>query len=92
VGEETIEAVTSETGLIEGARLIGGIHLTGIPGVIVPVMTDEQFLKKGNLAIHGPPAGRAKGGMRRSLMMVKPTHQGALVSPTKMMMKKRRHS
>jgi len=58
VGEETIEAVTSETGLIEGARLIGGILLTGIPGVIVRFMTDEQILKKGNLAIHGPPAGR----------------------------------
>lgn len=75
-GEEIIEAVTSEIGLIGGVRLIGDIPLTEIPGIIVPFMTEDQFLKKGNLAIHGPPAGRVKGGMRRSLMMEKPTHLG----------------
>lgn len=77
VGGEIIEAVTSEKGLIGGVRLIGGIPLIEIPGVIVLFMIEDQLLKKGNLAIHDPPAGRAIGGMIRTLMMEKPTHPGA---------------
>jgi len=76
VGEEIIEVVTSEIGLIGGARLIGGTPLTEIPGGIVPFMTEDQIPKKGNLAIHGLPVGRVKGGMRRSLMMEKLIHLG----------------
>lgn len=75
VGEEIIEVVTSEIGLIGGARLIGGIPLE-ILGAIVPFMIEDQIPKIGNLAIHDLPVGRVKGGMRRSLMMEKLTHLG----------------
>jgi hypothetical protein len=46
-GEEIIEAVTSEKGLIGGVRLIGGTPLIEIPGVIVLFMIEDQLLKKG---------------------------------------------
>lgn len=60
VGEEIIEVVTLEIGLIGGAHLIGGIPLMEIPGAIAPFVTDDQIPKKGNLAIHGLPVGRVK--------------------------------
>ncbi|KAL6629872.1 hypothetical protein ACP70R_029637 [Stipagrostis hirtigluma subsp. patula] len=59
-GEETIEAVTSERGLIGGAHLEGGIPQGEIPGITVPFMIEDQLLKKGNLAIHDLPAGRGE--------------------------------
>jgi hypothetical protein len=45
---------TSETGLIGDEHLVGGIPLRGIPGVIVPFMTENQLLKK-VVTIFSPP-------------------------------------